>query len=241
MMIRRLRRTLRSYGVELPFTAVICPEHRKTIRVHADGRVDVTIRRSLVFLTAPEPGDLHDLIPVDPETDAESAIHESPDARETGRRRAGGSTYVYWTPRASLVPYALYMHEHGWSSLGSHGQAALYTEFRCDVRTGIASLELSAPVRVEAAVAFKRPPWRRIATERSLVKYALTLLESGSGRGVIAGDGQTVEWTVVGPAVGDRYLCVVFTEDGVRQWQSRLEETSIARRLRRAIGYLVPT
>jgi hypothetical protein len=69
----------------------------------------------------------------------------------------------------------------------------------------------------------------------------LTQLESGEGQAVIADDGQTVEWTFEGPAVGDRYLCVVFTEDGVRQWQTRLEETSIARRLQRAIRYLVPT
>jgi hypothetical protein len=239
-MIRWLRRKLRPYGLELPFTSQICPEHLKVIRVDANGRAEVTVRRSLVFLSVPEPGDLRDVIPVDPE-DPESTIHGSPDAREIGRRRSGAGTCVYWTPNRPVVPYALYVHEHSWSSPGLPGQAALYTELRCDVRTGIISLQLSAPVRVEAAVAFKRPRWRRIATERSLVKYALTQLESNDGQAVIADDGQTVEWTLAGPAVGDRYLCVVFTEDGVRQWQARLEETSIARRLRRAIRYLVPT
>jgi hypothetical protein len=238
-VIRRwCRRVLRRCGIDVPFTDVICPEHLRVIRVAEDGRTEVTVRRTLVFLDVPEDGDLRDAVPVDPETDIDSFIHPSPDAVEIGRRRRGHRTLISWRPRQDIVPYALYEHQNGWSSLVSHGQAAMYTEVRCDTRTGVLALQMTPPVVPEAAVVFKRPRWKPLASERSLVKYALRRLDSGSERALLADEGRRVEWKVVGPRVGDRYVCVVFNQFGVVDWERRLKETSIVGRLQRLMGTL---
>lgn len=240
MVTRWFRRTLRRYGIELLYKQLICPEYAKTIRVDESWRAQVTIRRTLVFLDVPEPRDLCDVIPVDPETDLDSRIDESPDAEDIDFRRDGRGTRVYWKPREFIIPYALYVHERSWSSPGANDQAALYTEFRCDIPTGIVALEMTAPVAVEAGIAFKRPSWRRLNTERSLVKYALTQLEQQVVPPAIGDKGQ-VTWKIAGPSVGDRYVCVVFTVGGVARWQLRLRETSLAGKAQRFIKSLAPS
>jgi len=239
-MRQRLRDVLRRYGIELPYTRVICPEYAKTIQIDADWRAEITVRRTLVFLDTPEPGDLYDYIPVDPKSDPESRIYPSPDAIETGSRTSGRGTVVYWKPREPLVPYALYVHQYSWTSPGAMSQAALFTELRCDVRTGRLAVEMAAPVMFETAVAFKRPTWPLMNTERSFVKYALSQIGSQGNRPVINPDGQRVEWKLAAPRTGSRYVCVVFGPNGVALWQQRLKETSIAGRAQRLIKSLVP-
>ena len=49
-MTRSLRRALRRCGFDIPFSAVVCPEHLKTIHVGVDQRTEVTVQRALVFL-----------------------------------------------------------------------------------------------------------------------------------------------------------------------------------------------
>lgn len=230
------RRLLRHCGIDVPFGDVVCPEHLRVIRVAEDGRIEVTVRRTLVFLDVPEDGDLRDTVPVDPETDLDSFIQESPDAFVIDRRRRGRRTLVCWKPRQDIVPYTLYEHQNGWSSLASHGQAAMYTELRCDMRTGILALQMSTPTLPEAAVVFKLPRWRRMATERSLVRHALSRLENEGERAVLADEGRRVEWKILGPKRGDRYVCVVFNQFGVVDWERRLKETSIVGRLQRLLG-----
>lgn len=232
-MKRWFRRVLGRYGIDVPFADVICPQHVKTIHVGEDARIEVTVQRLLVFLGLPRPGDLRDVVPITP--DGESVIHDSPDAHELLRTSTRHGTFVYWAPREPIVPYALYVHQHGWSSAGSPVEAALYTEFRCETRTGTVGLEIITSGRFETAVAFKRPRWRRLSTGHSLVKYALTQLESGSERPAILDDGTRLEWKLVGPRVGERYLCVAFQQDGVALWQKRLQAASLAARLRRLV------
>jgi len=228
-----LRRTLRRYGIDLPFRDVICTEQLKTIRVDGKWQATVTIQSTLVFLDLPDEGDLRDMLPIDSKKDFESVVHESPDGRELARRQRGATTILYWWPREAIVRYASYVHQHSWSSPGWEGQASLYTEFQCEMRTGIQTLEIVAPVMFETAVAFKRPRWPNLATERRLVKYALAQVESPSGsRPLIRDNGQRVQWKIVGPKVGQRYIVIVFSAGGVAQWQKRLKETSIAGRVR---------
>lgn len=219
--------------MDAPFTDVICPQYVKTVRVGEDARIEVTVQRLLVFLNLPGPDDLRDVVPITP--DGENVIHDSPDAREILRTPTRHGTFVYWTPREPIVPYALYTHQHGWSSAGLPVEAALYTEFRCETRTGTVGLEIITPGRFEAAVAFKRPRWRRMASEQSLVKYALTQLESEGERPVILDDGTRLEWKLAGPRIGERYVCVAFQQDGVTLWQKRLEASSLAARMRRLL------
>jgi len=204
--------------------------------VAEDGRTEVTVRRTLVFLDVPEDGDLRDAVPVDPGTDLDSFIHESPDAVEIGRRRRRHRTLVTWRPRQDIVPYTLYEHQNGWSSLGSLQQAAMYTEVRCDTRTGILALQMTPPASPAAAVVFKRPRWRPLTGERSLIKHALSRLDVESERAVLADQGRRVEWKVVGPRAGDRYVCVVFNQFGVVDWERRLKETSLLGRFQRLMG-----
>ena len=42
-MRHRIRRTLRQYGLDLPFRGVICPRYVKTIEIDAAARVNVTV------------------------------------------------------------------------------------------------------------------------------------------------------------------------------------------------------
>jgi hypothetical protein len=238
-MKRWLRRTLRRYGIHMPFADVVCPEHVKSIRVGADARVDVTVRRVLVFLDRPEPGDLRDHYPIDPATDG--VIHESADAQEVQRTTTPAGTFVEWFPREPIVPYALSLHEHGWSSAGAPGDTAMYSEFHCDMRTGSMRLEISTPEAMETAVAFKRPRWRRLSTKHTLMKYALRQLESDAERPAILDDGLRLEWSLSGPKVGDRYVCVAFHQDGVALWRKRLEAASLAGRMRHALKALAPS
>jgi hypothetical protein len=232
-MKRWFRRMLRRCGMAVPFQDVVCPQHVKTIRVGEDARIDVTVRRSLVFLDLPEPGDLRDGVPSTGEGD--TLIHTSPDARELHRTSTRNDTLIYWMPREPIVPYALYVHQHGWSAAGSPAEAAVFTEFRCDMRTGVVDVEIVTPGKLEEAVAFKRPRWRRLVTEQSLVKYALRQRESGSDQPTIGESGARLEWKLVGPKVGERYVCVAFQQHGVALWERRLKEASLLARARRLI------
>jgi hypothetical protein len=240
-MKRWFRRTLRAFGFELPFTRVICPEDVKTITIDGQWRAKVTTRRMFVFLEVPDEGDLRDFVPVDPAVDHESAIHESSDALEIGRRRIKGGTCVYWKPREPIVPYALHLHQRTWSAPAWDTKDMLCTELRCRMRTGIIALEMAAPMVFQAAVAFRRPRWRRLRTERSLVKYALRQLEGAGSRPGIRENRQKLEWKVVGPRVGDRFICIAFTAEGLAEWQHRLKHTSVSGRLRSVFGSAAPT
>jgi hypothetical protein len=220
---------------------VICPEHAKTIHVNATWRAEITVRRTLVCLDRPERGDLRDTYPVEPQMALSSFFQESPDAREIRRRRRGRGTIVIdWEPREKVIPNALYVHQTSWVPSGSYGQPALFTESQCDARTGILTVEISTPAAFEAAVAFRRPRWRRMHTERSLVKYALAQLQAGGQRPEITEDRRRVRWTLAGPKPGRRYVCVAFHDNGVGSWHERIKETSFVSRMRRLIRPLVP-
>jgi hypothetical protein len=240
MITRWLRRSLRRVGFDLPFTGVVCPEHVKSICVEPGAGAMVTVRRTLVFLETPEPGDLMDTIP-ESGLDPRNALYESPDALEIARISRGGSMFVAWRPRQAVTPYALYEHEYSWRPTGSYAQPAQYTEVGCDMRTGALVLEMITPAALEAAVVFKRPRWRRLTSERSVVQHALRLLDSNEGERPVIGDrGRRLEWRLTGPNAGDRYVCVAFHEHGVAQWQDRLKAMSLAGRLRQIIKPLIP-
>ena len=96
------------------------------------------------------------------------------------------------------------------------------------------------PGAFDTAVFFERPRWPLLNTERRLVRYALAQLESGAQRAGIFDNDQRVEWKIVGPRKGARYLCVIFHRNGCVLWQDRLKKTSIAGRLRQMVG-LVPS
>jgi hypothetical protein len=238
---RWARRRLRSCGIDLPFAEVICPEHIKSISIDAVGRARVTLTQKLVFLQVPRPGDLRDVCDVDSDTTFDNFILQSTDAVETGRTRRGpGSIVVDWEPRSGITPYALYEHQQIWFPAGSYAQPALWTEFHCEVRTGVFRLEMYTPESFEAAVVFERPRWPILNSERRVVKYALRLLDDGGERATIVDEGQRINWKVVAPKVGTRYICVGFHQHGVLLCRNRLTKTSIAGRLRRLTGRVVP-
>ncbi len=229
-----IRRTLRQYGLPVPFTALVCPRYLKLIEIDDRARVDVRVERMLVFLKEPAEGDLRDVIPLAPNAGGE--IYESPDSRELRRTTGENATTVYWAPRERIVPYGLYVHSYGWSSPGYPGEAAVYTEFRCDTRTAVAELELKGPGAFEAAVAFRWPPWRRLGSVQRLVKYALDQLESSDGqRPEALDDGSRLRWSIASPQVGERYACVAFHDQGVALWQKRIAESTLPARMRRLV------
>jgi hypothetical protein len=235
-----LRRALRRIGLHVPFTDVVCPEEVKSICIEPGVGALVTVRRTLVFLAAPEPGDMVDAIP-EAGLEPQNALYESPDALEIARGQRGRAMLVAWRPREAVTPYALYTHQYSWRPSGSYSQPAQYTEIACELKTGALVLEMVTPAMFETAVVFRRPKWRRLSSERSMVQYALRALESDEGeRPAITDHGRRLMWKVMGPKPGDRYICVVFHAHGVAQWQDRLKATTLIGRLRQIMRPLLP-
>ena len=58
--------------------------------------------------------------------------------------------------------------------------------------------------------------------------------------GTVSENGCRATWRVVGPQIGNAYVGVVFGENGVEQWQKRLEATSLTARMRRLFDPLIP-
>ena len=217
----------------MAFTHVICPQHTKTVWLRTDGQVETTIGRSLVFLKSPRPGAMRDEVARVPKPEA--VLYDSPDARGLERKTHGDRAFVYWTPRTAVVPYALYDHQLRWTSPGPTREPAIYTDLHCEVRTGVLALEIVTPAMFEAAVVFKRPRWRNLATETQLMKHALKQLESGGDKPALTESGARLEWKVSGPRIDDRYVCVAFHEGGVALWRKRLAANTFTARLKRLV------
>lgn len=215
------------------FKDVICPQHTKTVWLRADGQVETTILRTLVFLESPWPGAMRDVVAR--QANPDTVLYESPDARGLERQSSGDAAFVYWTPRTAVVPYALYDHQLRWTSLGATREPSVYTDVHCETRTGILAVEMVTPATFEAAVVFKRPRWRNLATEHSLMKHALKQLESGGQKPTLTENGSRLLWHVPGPRINERYVCVAFHEGGVALWQKRLAANSFTARLKRLV------
>ena len=241
MLKRLVKRSLRLCGIRLPFSDLICAEHVKSICIGPDGKAKVTVQEKIVFLEAPEIGDLHDTCTVDQETTFENFIRQSPDSVEGSRRRVGSTTFVMdWMPKALVTRYALYEHEYTWFPAGSQFQPALFTEYQCDKRTGHFLCEFITPQMFEAAVVFERPRWPLLNTERRVMRYALKQIEAGGGRPSICDNGQRIEWRIAEPKIGTRYMCVAFHGNGLLLWNDNLQKNSIAGRVRRLVGRFAP-
>ena len=105
---------------------MICAAYAKAIRIDPEWRAHVTVRQTLVFLAVPEPGEMHDTLPLQPGTMAEQLGVESADSAEVARRKRGGDRVeIAWKPDAPITPYALYEHQYSWSQAGSHNEPAL--------------------------------------------------------------------------------------------------------------------
>jgi hypothetical protein len=241
-MVKRLvRRALRRCGIRLPFTDFICAEHIKSVCIGPEGRAKITVQEKLVFLDMPEIGDLQDTCTVDTETTYENFVRHSPDSVEGGRRRIGSTTFVMdWMPKSPVTRYALYEHEYSWFPAGSQLQPAVLAEYRCDRRTGHFLCELITPQAFEAAVVFERPRWPLLNTERRVMRYALKQIEAGAGRPSICDNGQRIEWRIAEPAIGTRYMCVAFHQNGLLLWKDTLEKNSFGGRMRRLVGRFAP-
>ena len=242
MITRWIRPALRGCGFVMPPASVICPEHVKTVSIDRDGRARVDVRETLVFLHAPQPGDLNDTCSMNAETTLATFIRQSPDAIDTAQHLRGKDTVVIaWKPKGDVVPYALYDHQYSWFPLGSHSQPALFAEYHCEKRTGTFVLEMVTPQDFEVAVTFPRPGWLHMRSQRTLIKYALKKLETGADRPTIVDNGQRAEWRILGPKVGSRHICVVFHRHGVALWQEELKKGTLLNKFNQLIGRVAPT
>jgi hypothetical protein len=234
-MKRLIRRLLRRCGV--PFSSLICAEYSKTICLDTKWQARITVQQKLVFLDMPEDGDLRDTCPLESGVTIEGFRRQSPDSVEIGRRRLGRNAIaVEWRPRAAVTPYAIYEHEHSWTPHGSVDQAAMWTEFQCEARTGTVLLEMVTPQEFSTAVIFERPRWTLLNTERRLVKYAIKQLEAGAPRPEILQNGQRLEWRILGPRKNVRYMCVAFHHNGVLLWKDRMKKASFAGGIRQLVA-----
>jgi hypothetical protein len=220
---------------------VICPEHVKTIRIDRDWRAEVMVRQTLVFLAAGGRGCLYDHCAVGPETELGDFVWTSDDGREVSRRRRGDTIVIGWEPRDPVVPYALYEHQYRWRTPGSHAAHALCTEVGCELKTGVFRFEIVGPHEFEAGIVFERPRWPIVNSQRKLVKYALKRLHATEERLPIADGGRRVEWKVLGPRVGTRFIVVVFRRYGIALLEDELRKRSLVGRARQLFGRLAST
>jgi hypothetical protein len=239
MSARVLRTALRKVGLRVPFGGVICPEIRKTIFIEGDWRARVNTQRTLVFTDEPCPGDLRDRFPIEAGTAVEALFYDSPDAQEVARHLANPQTLVIaWMPKQPITRYALYQHVDTWNHPESHERAAIAAHFDCREKVGTFTIEFITPGTFEAGVMFRRPRWRRLRTERALIKYALAQMrvdgaikprldETASGRRAI--------FEISGPRIGECFLFVLFHAHGVVEWERRLYESSLRGRLEKLV------
>jgi hypothetical protein len=189
----------------------------------------------MVFLAEPGEGDLIDIVPFDPTAGSATRLLESADARDIGLRAMGKITGVYWTPRQPIVKYAVYTHERSWIAPAAEVRDVLCTELVCRHKVASMTIEILAPATYQTAMAFKQPRWYTLATERRQMKYALAQLEISRQRPLIRDAGTRIAWKVSSPRVGERFVCIALTADGLAAWQQELKDTSIAGRLRRLL------
>lgn len=228
-----IHRLLRRSGLNARFNDVICPEHVKTVWLRADGQIETTIDRKLVFLHAPPPNAMRDVVPATP--DHATIRYESPDTKGFERKTGPRDAYLYWSPQKPIVPYAIYPHQLRWQSPGPTREAAISVDITCEHRTGVLGIQAVTPAAFESAVVFKRPRWRELRTEHSLMKEALRQLESGAEKPAAFENGTRVAWYLERPKIGERYIFVAFHEGGVKLWKQRLAATTFTAKLRRLI------
>ena len=228
-----IHRLLRRSGLNARFNDVICPEHVKTVWLRADGQIETTIDRKLVFLHAPPPNAMRDVVPATP--DHATIRYESPDTKGFERKTGPRDAYLYWSPQKPIVPYAIYPHQLRWQSPGPTREAAISVDITCEHRTGVLGIQAVTPAAFESAVVFKRPRWRELRTEHSLMKEALRQLESGAEKPAVFENGTRVAWYLERPKIGERYIFVAFHEGGVKLWKQRLAATTFGAKLRRLI------
>ena len=75
-------------------------------------------------------------------------------------------------------------------------------------------------------------------TERKLIRYALKQMDASSERPTIGDGGRHIEWKLVGPKVGARFILVVFRRHGVAVWQDQLQKSTLFGRARQFLGRL---
>ena len=239
MVARALRNALQRIGVRLPFHGVICPEIHKTICIEGDWRARVNTQRTLVFTEEPRPGDLRDTFPIQPGAPVEVMFYDSPDAVEVSREVPNAHALVVsWMPKQPIIRYALYHHEDTWTHPESHKRSAIAAHFDCRMKTGAFTIEFITPGTFEAGVMFRRPRWRRLRTERTLMKYALAQMRAAGAvkpRLDEAAGGRRAMFELSGPRMGDRFMFVLFHAHGIVDWERRLHESSFRGRLQKLV------
>jgi hypothetical protein len=239
MFARAFRTALRRIGIRVPFHGVICPEIRKTIIIEGDWRARVNTQHTLVFTHEPCAGDLRDNFPIQPGAPTEVMFYDSPDAYEVSREVANAHTLaINWMPKQPITRYALYRHDDTWTHPESHKRSAIAAHFDCRMKVGAFSIEFITPGTFEAGVMFRRPRWRRLRTERALMKYALARMRAegaATPRLDEAAGGRRAVFEIPGPRIGERFMFVLFHAQGVVDWDRRLHESSIRGRLQKLV------
>ena len=231
-----LRPSLQRIGVNVPFRGVICVEGTQTISIDQEWHASITTRRKLVFLEQPSAEDLSDTYGLGVGEPIDDVMYTSPDAVELRRdRKVPGRLTVYWWPREPIALYTLHEHEAAWRPLAAFDASALCVEYKCDMRTGVFSIECLAPRQLETAVLFKRPRWPMRLNERRIIQRALKELNSGQPLPQMLDDGRRVTCDVRGAKVGERYIFVAFRLCGVADSERWLQETSLFGRAQRTI------
>ena len=237
-MVRRwIRAAATRIGIRLPFKGAVCVHGTQSVSLDSQGHAEITFRKVLVFLEAPEAGDLRDTYAVGKDKATSATIFESPDAVEVLREEpTPGRLEIVWLPGEPVILNALYEHQHGWRPSETFDDPAVCVEYDCNMPTGIFTIELASPAQFEAAVLFKSARWPRRLTGRHIVSAALQQLKMPGPAPQISPDGAMVMGEVHAPRFGDRYLLVAFRRRGVADCEEWLKRSSIARRWQQTVS-----
>lgn len=232
--------TLRDFGLGRLKADRVCTHHEKQIDIRDDFSAWVTVRRTWVFLDNPLADDLFDSYSIDPKLQLHYFRYTSPDAVETGRKRASpNKVTVFWRPKTRIYPFVPYTHEDAWQPPMKYDMPSAMTAFHSIERTGLVTITIRAPFEIERISIFRRPRFRSLRSDVSHMKYALQSREFRWGSAEVSDDKHGVTWRMYEPPPGRTYECVFFRPGGVVHWEQEVLKHRLPRLIAARMRHLV--
>lgn len=204
---------------------VVCSKSSHLIEVQQEGTANWKVSRTLIFLRMPGGKDLRDLLEMDKSFPLKDAYYLSPDSEELGRQRVREQRIaIFWAPKKRIYPFEPFEHTYEWVAMTSHTDLGNYKTTMIDLNTGYHESVVKTPYPIEYVMAFKKPRWKKLKTERDIYDYAFRCKNRACPQPQII-NSHSFRWEIHIPQLGAKYFCVFFREGGVDYWQRRIQET----------------
>ncbi|HEV3460177.1 MAG TPA: hypothetical protein VHG32_26845 [Thermoanaerobaculia bacterium] len=203
----------------------ICLTDQRTLTVGYDRKATLAECQHLVFFKPPAADDLRDVFVVSDEYTLEGFKYNSTDSVELKRKLRGRNRLVvFWRPCVPIVTYSDYRHERSWLSPFLYAGNVFYAEYRCVLPTGRFQMVVSTADKVEKAIVFRKPRFRRVSGDLDLIQLAFGGVHDTLAQPQIAATGLETSWEIENPEVGISYVCVFFFEGGEAFWRKEIAD-----------------